>query len=74
MAELITTPLKLLQINIELIAGKTTSAEIMTAPIISIPITMVTAVKTDVSILYRLVFTPVAYAKSSSKVSANIFE
>ena len=54
----------------ELRAGKIIRAEIMIAPIIFIPITTVTAVRTDISILYRPVFNPVACEKLSSKVTA----
>ncbi len=42
------------------------------APIIRIPSTMVTAVKTAIKTLYQDTFTPVALAKFSSKVTAKI--
>ena len=69
-AEQIITLLKALHSRMELRAGKIIRAEIMIAPIIFIPITTVTAVRTDISILYRPVFNPVACEKLSSKVTA----
>ena len=42
------------------------------APIILMPSTTVTAVSTAMTLLYSSAFVPVALAKSSSKVTANI--
>ena len=50
-AEQITTPLKLLHIRIDVSAGKITSAEIIMAPIIFIPSTIVTDTRSDISVL-----------------------
>ena len=70
--ELIITERKLLKIRIEVRDGKIINAEISSVPIILIPITIVNAVKTAISILYAFVLTPVAFEKSSSKVTAKI--
>ena len=67
-----TTDLKLLHILIEETVGKIISEEISNAPIIFIPITTVIAVRAEISILYTVAFVPVALAKFSSKVTANI--
>ena len=67
-----TTPRKLLNILIDVSAGKIIRLEINIAPIIRIPRTMVTAVSTAIRTLYRETLTPVALAKLSSKVTANI--
>ena len=48
-----TTPLKLLNTRMEVSAGKMIRLEISIAPIIRIPSTMVTAVKTAISTLKR---------------------
>lgn len=69
-AEQIVTDKKLLNILIEVNAGKIIKLEINIAPIILIPITTATAVKTDISVLYIPTFTPVAFEKFSSKVTA----
>ena len=71
-AELIITLLKLLNIRIDVIAGKITSPEMSRVPIILIPTTIVSAVKNAIIILYKLTFIPVALEKLSSKVTANI--
>ena len=70
--EHITTERKLLQILIEVIAGKIIRLEIRSDPIIIIPKTIVTAVKTAISILYIFIFIPVAFEKLSSNVTAKI--
>ena len=51
---------------------KIISDEISSAPIIFMPMTIVIAVKAAMSILYKDTFVPVALAKLSSKVTANI--
>ena len=51
-AEQIVTDKKLLKTLIEVNAGKIIKLEINIAPIIFIPITTVTAVKTDINVLY----------------------
>ena len=53
-------------------AGKIIILEISNVPIIRIPITIVMAVSEAKSILNNLVFVPVALAKGSSNVTANI--
>ena len=67
-----TTARKLLKIRMEVNAGKMIRLEIIIAPIICIPSTMVTAVSTAINILYADTLTPVALAKLSSKVTAKI--
>ena len=70
-AEQTVTLLNFLNSRIELKAGKIIRLEISTAPIIRMPSTMVRAVKRAMSILYSPVFIPLAFAKVSSKVTAN---
>ena len=70
--EQITTERKLLHSLIDVRAGKIIRLEINNEPIIIIPSTIVIAVKTAISILYILIFMPVALEKLSSKVTANI--
>jgi hypothetical protein len=57
--------------RIELRAGKIIRLEISMAPIMRIPSTIVRAVKIAMSVLYKPVFIPAAFAKVSSKVTAN---
>ena len=71
-AEHIVTLKKLLKTRIEVSAGKIIRLEINIAPIIFIPSTTVTAVKIEISVLYIPTFTPVAFEKLSSKVTAKI--
>ena len=71
-AEVMTTAPKLLQIRRAERAGNIIRLDISIAPIIRIPTTMVTAVKTAISEWKRVVFVPVAFAKESSKVIAKI--
>ena len=71
--EHISTPLNVVQTRIAVMAGKTISAEIINEPIIFMPSTIVSAVKTAISILYKFVLMPVAFEKFSSNVTANIF-
>ena len=71
-AEHITTLLNLLHTRIDVSAGKIIRLEIRSVPIILIPSTTVTAVRTDNTVLYNPVFTPVALAKLSSNVIAKI--
>ena len=52
-------------------AGKIIRLEISIAPIMRIPSTMVTAVRTANRMWYQPTRTPVALAKFSSKVTAN---
>ena len=72
-AEHITTVLKRLQIRIEVIAGKMIRLDISREPIIFMPTVIVSAVRKAIIILYIPAFVPVAFAKLSSKVTANIF-
>ena len=67
-----TTLLKLEQSLMDVSAGKTIRLEIRRVPIILIPTTIVTAVNTAINVLKKSTFIPVARAKSSSKVMANI--
>ena len=71
-ADVITTPLKLLHTLIAVRVGITIRLDIKSEPIIIIPRTTVTAVSTAKIILYIPEFTPVAFAKFSSKVTAKI--
>lgn len=71
-AEFIMTLLNVLHIRMEVNAGKMIRLEINNAPIIRIPRTIVTAVRTAIKVLYRFALTPVARAKVSSNVIANI--
>lgn len=66
------TDRNVLHTRIDVSAGKMIRLEIKRAPIIRIPSTIVTAVSTAISVLYRLAFTPVACANVSSNVTANI--
>ena len=66
------TPRKVLHTRMDVSAGKMIRLEISSAPIMRIPRTMVTAVRTAIRVLYRLAFTPVASANVSSNVMANI--
>lgn len=70
--EVITTPLKLLHILIAVSDGMTIRLEIKRVPIIIIPKTTVTAVRTAKIRLYTSGLTPVALAKLSSNVTENI--
>ena len=63
---------KLLNTRIAERAGNTIKLEIIIAPIKRIPITIVSAVKIAIKALYKLVFTPEAVAKFSSKVTRKI--
>ena len=69
-AEKITTPLKFLIILIAESAGKIIRAEMRSEPTRFIPKTMITAIITAIKRLYLSVFTPVAFEKFSSKVTA----
>ena len=66
------TFLNFLNTCIDYNAGKIIILEISNVPIIRIPITIVMAVSEAKSILNNLVFVPVALAKGSSNVTANI--
>ena len=65
-----TTPRKLRNSRMAVRAGKITREEISMAPIIRMPSTMVSAVRTAIRVLYRSTFMPVAREKFSSKVTA----
>ncbi len=71
-AELIVTDLKLLKTRIALSAGKIIKADINNEPTRFIAKTIMTAVIIAINKLYKLALTPVALAKFSSKVTANI--
>ena len=71
-AEKITTARKLLKIRMALNAGKTISAVTSKEPTSFIPSTITTAETTAIAVLYTPERIPVAEAKSSSKVTANI--
>lgn len=71
-ADIITTPLKLLQTLIAVNDGITIRLDIKREPIIIIPRTTVIAVSTAKIMLYIPAFTPVALAKFSSNVTAKI--
>ena len=66
------TEKKLLKTRMAESAGNTTSAETKSAPTRFIASTMMTAIMMAMSKLNKLTFTPVALAKFSSKVTANI--
>lgn len=68
----ITTRLKLVNNLFEVRAGKIIKLEINNVPITLIPTTTTIAVARAKIILYNLVFIPVALAKASSNVTANI--
>ena len=70
--EKITTGRKLLNIRIAERAGKITKAEISKEPTKFIASTIISAVITAINRLYAPALTPVALAKLSSKVTANI--
>ena len=71
-AELMVTDLKLLNTRIALSAGKIIKADINNEPTRFIAKTIITAVIIAINKLYKLALTPVALAKFSSKVTANI--
>lgn len=71
-AEPMITPRKLLKTPIADSAGKITKADTSNEPTKFIANTIIIAVITAMSKLYLLAFTPVASAKVSSKVTANI--
>ena len=70
-AEQIVTDLNDLKMRIALKAGKIINAEISNEPTKFIARTIMTAVTTAINKLYKFVFTPVALANDSSKVTAN---
>ena len=72
MTEDIVTLLKLLKTRIALNAGKSIKADISKEPTRFIASTIMTAVIIAIMILNNVVLTPVALAKLSSKVTANI--
>ena len=72
-AEHIVTERKLLNTLMEQSAGKMIRLDISILPIRRIPTTIVTAVSSAMSILYIFALVPVALAKFSSNVIANIF-
>ena len=63
---------KFVHTRMDVSAGKMIRLEIRSVPIIRIPSTIVTAVSTAISVLYRSAYTPVARANVSSNVMANI--
>ena len=69
-AENITTPLKFFISLIAESAGKIISADIRSEPTRFIPSTIITAIIIAIRRLYLSVFTPVAFEKFSSKVTA----
>ena len=71
-AEFTITPRNVLQTRIDVSAGNMIKLEISNVPIIHIPSTIVTAVRTAINVLYKSAFTPVAFANISSNVIANI--
>lgn len=71
-AEKTVTDLKVLKIRIAESAGKITRAEIKSEPTKFIARTIITAIITAIKRLYALEFVPLAFAKASSKVTANI--
>ena len=71
-AEHIMTCLKVLKTRIADSAGKIINAEVSKAPTRFIAKTMIIAVTTAVTVLYKAVFAPVAFAKFSSNVTAKI--
>ena len=70
--DVITTRLNVRQTFIDERAGKITSAEISREPTRFIARTIIIAVTTAIKRLYREARIPEAFAKSSSKVTANI--
>lgn len=71
-AEHMVTALKLLNNLIAQRAGKITSADIKSEPTRFIASTIITAIIMAIIRLYLLAFTPTAFEKSSSKVTAKI--
>jgi hypothetical protein len=71
-ADDIVTLRKLLNTRIDVNTGKIIKLEIIIAPISRIPITIVKAVSTAIMRLYLPEEIPLAVAKGSSNVSANI--
>ena len=71
-AEAIVTLLKVLQIYIAETGEKIIKLEISKVPIKRIPTTMVKAVRTAITVFKASAFTPVAFEKDSSKVTAKI--
>ena len=71
-AEQTVTAIKFLNILIAESAGKITKAEISREPTKFIASTMIIAVMTAISKLYKSVLTPIAFAKFSSKVIEKI--
>lgn len=71
-ADIVTTVLNVLQTRIAVSAGKITILEMSIAPMILMPITIVIAVRSAISVLYIPVCVPVAFAKVSSNVTAKI--
>ena len=67
-----TTLLNVLQMRMEVRAGKITRLDIKSAPISLMPRTIITAVSTATRALYTEVRVPVALEKFSSKVTAKI--
>ena len=59
--------------SIDEIAGKIMILLISITPIILIPITITKAVRIAIKLVYLLAFSPLAFAKSSSNVTANNF-
>ena len=72
MAENTVTDLKLLKMRIAESAGKMIRADISSEPTRFMASTMITAMMTAIRRLYLSALTPVALAKLSSKVTANI--
>ena len=71
-AEQSVTEKKLLHIRMADKAGKITNADISREPTRFIANTMIIAIMTAISRLYRFALIPVAFAKFSSKVTAKI--
>lgn len=71
-AEAMTVDLKLFDALIAISDGKIIKLDIKSAPIICIPTTTVTAVKTAISVVYISVFCPIAFEKLSSNVMAKM--
>lgn len=71
-AELITTALKLLYSRIVESAGNIIRADVRSDPTKFIARTIMTAIITAMTKLYKRTFTPIAFEKSSSKVRAKI--
>ena len=71
-AEQIMTDRNVMHVRMLVTAGKTTRLEIRSDPIILIPITITSAVKRAITILYSPALRPVARANVSSKVTAKM--